>query len=222
MKIDLHLHTNASRDCIVAPARVVEAARRRGLDGVAVTDHNSACAWARFAPFREQGLTVIDGEEVFTTEGELIGLFLTSEIPPRLSALATARAIKDQGGVVIVPHPFDRVRKGPLTRIALDQLVRVGLIDAIETLNARTPLAADNEAAAAFARELGLPTVGGSDAHTAREVGAAYTEMPAFTDADSFRAALPAARPMGTRSPAHVHLTTAIVKRWKRRQAVAA
>lgn len=165
---------------------------------------------------------VIFGEEIFTADGEVIGLFLTREIPPRLSALETARAIKDQGGVAIAPHPFDRVRKGPLTRSALDRLVRFQLIDAIETLNARTPLAADNDAAAAFAREHGLPTVGGSDAHTAREVGAAYTALPAFGDAASFVAALPDSRPIGTRSPAHVHLTTAVVKRWKRRQAEAA
>ncbi len=222
VRIDLHLHTNASRDCLVTPARIMAAARRRGLDGIAVTDHNATRAWNQFVPFRGQGLTLVFGEEVFTTDGEIIGLFLTHEVPPGRSALESARAIKDQGGVVVVPHPFDRIRKGPLTRSALDGLVRCQLVDAIETFNARTTFAVDNVAAAAFAREYGLPTVGGSDAHTAREVGIAYTELPTFTDAASFVASLPAARPMGVRSPAHVHLTTAFVKRWKRRQAVAA
>src|SRR5690242_1136983 len=119
MKIDLHLHTRASRDCLVDPGRVLNQARRWGLDGVAVTDHNTTASWAALAGLGTGDLIAIRGEEIFTTEGEVIGLFLEREIARGLSPLATGRAIREQGGVVIVPHPFDRLRKGPLARVAL-------------------------------------------------------------------------------------------------------
>jgi predicted metal-dependent phosphoesterase TrpH len=221
MKIDLHLHTNASRDCLTDPTRVVEAARRRGLDGVAVTDHDSASSWDAVIG-AANGLTVIRGEEIFTSEGEIIGLFLSREIPRGLAPVETAEAIREQGGVVIVPHPFDRVRKGPLTRAPLDELVDAGLVDAIEVFNARTAFAADNAAAAAYAEAHGLPAVAGSDAHTAAEVGAAYTELPVFSDAATFLASLREAKIAGKRSPLRVHVTTALAKRWKRNRVNAA
>src|SRR5206468_3714742 len=141
--------------------------RRRGLDVLTITDHNrieGALELAELAPFK-----VIVGEEVRTREGEIIGLFIEEFIPPHLSPEETIHEIKRQGGVVYVPHPFDRVRRSVIKR---DALFRVApLVDALEVLNARCHISSDNAAAVAFAVERGLLQGAGSDAHTAFEVG---------------------------------------------------
>jgi predicted metal-dependent phosphoesterase TrpH len=136
------------------------------------------------------------GEELRTHAGEIIGLFLTERVPVGVSPEEAAKAIRAQGGVVYVPHPFDPMRRN-LSEPALRALVDEGLVDAIEVLNAKTSLPSLNRRAATFAAEHALLAGAGSDAHVPLAVGAAYVEMPDFTDAADFLRKLPLARIVG-------------------------
>lgn len=214
MKIDTHLHTNYSRDCAVAPERVVALSQARGLDGLVVTDHNEiagAYAVKAIAPF-----PVVVAEEIKTEAGEIIGLFIQERIPRGLPALETARLVREQGGLVAVPHPFDRVRGSRLRLDALDALVGEGLVDIIESFNSRTTLAADNALAADYARRHDLPTCAGSDAHSPIEYGRAYTEMEPFDGPATYLANLRAARLHTAPSPFVVHLFSKAAKYGKK------
>ncbi len=172
--IDLHCHTSASFDSLAAPRAVACAAGERGLTHLAVTDHDridGALAARAAAP---DGLTVIVGEEIRTRAGDLIGLFLERAVPPGLSAAEAIAAVREQGGLVGMPHPFDRFR-GSLGRDAAMASL-APLVDWVEVHNARL-VGRGNERAADYARENGLPGVAVSDAHTVGEVGVAYTAL---------------------------------------------
>ena len=172
--VDLHCHTNASFDCLSAPSAVVKAAAERGLTHLAITDHDridGALVARRLAP---AGLTVIIGEEVKTRDGDLICIFLEQAIPPGLSAVETIAAAREQGGLVGIPHPFDRLRGSLLRHPGLEALGSA--VDWVETHNARL-IGRGNERAAAFAHEHGLPGVAVSDAHSILEVAVAYTGL---------------------------------------------
>jgi predicted metal-dependent phosphoesterase TrpH len=172
--VDLHCHTNASFDCLSSPKAVVRAAAERGLTHLAITDHDridGALAARELAP---AGLTVIVGEEVKTRDGDLICLFLERAIPPGLSVADTIAAAREQGALVGVPHPFDRLRSSLMHEARLESFG--GKVDWVETHNARL-IGRGNEHAAAYAREHGLPGVAVSDAHSVIEVGVAYTAL---------------------------------------------
>jgi predicted metal-dependent phosphoesterase TrpH len=139
---------------------------------------------------------VIVGEELRTHAGEIIGLFLDERVPMGTPPVEAARAIRDQGGIVYVPHPFDPMRRN-LTESALEVLVGEGLVDAIEVLNAKTSLASLNQRAAAFAQQHGLLAGAGSDAHVPLALGSAYVEMPDFDGASDFRTKLAQATIVG-------------------------
>ena len=172
--IDLHCHTNASFDCLARPADVVRAAAARGLTHLVVTDHDridGALAARDLAP---EGLTVIVGEEVKTADGDLIAAFLQHPIAPGLSATETVSAIREQGGLVGIPHPFDRLRGSKLSEARLATFAST--VDWVEVHNARL-VGGGNERAAEFAREHGRAGVAASDAHSTLEVGVAYTAV---------------------------------------------
>ncbi len=193
---DLHVHTSASFDSLSRPRAVVEAAAARGLTHVAVTDHDrldGALAARDLAP---DGLTVIVGQETRTTGGDLIGLFLERPIPAGLPASEAAAAIREQGGLVGIPHPFDRYRgSGAWRRLPAELAQLAAILDYVEGWNARVMLGDGNRRATEFARDQGLPTVAVSDAHTVMEVGVAYTVADAALDtADEMRAALQTTR----------------------------
>ncbi len=187
LKADLHVHTWRSQDSISTPDEIVRHCVAVGITCLAVTDHNTisgALEVERIAPFK-----VIVGEEMLTTRGEIIGLFLSEEIPPHLPPVETVARIKAQGGLACVPHPFDRFR--PHSRLRRDVLEGlVPDIDLIEVFNSRTYLRRDSERALQFAENHGLPGVAGSDAHVVGEIGRSYVEMPEFSDAEQFRLAL--------------------------------
>jgi predicted metal-dependent phosphoesterase TrpH len=208
LKADLHLHTNASPDSMVTPLALVKRCQKKGINCIAVTDHNTmdgVGAVQRIASFR-----VIAGEEVKTSEGEIIGYFLGEVIPPRLSPEETVARIKAQGGLVAVPHPFDRLRREPLREAALMRVLPQ--VDIIEALNARVTVSDDNRRAASFADEHGLACSAGSDAHSLMEVGTAYVEMPEFDSPEQFLASLREGTLCGGRSVPLVHLISTWAK----------
>ena len=204
LKADLHTHTCFSPDSLTSPEKYVPACVNRRINCVAVTDHNAiggALAVEKLASFK-----VIIGEEVESSEGEIIGLFLQEEVPAGLSPEETVRRIKEQGGLVCIPHPFDRFRAERLAEAALMRILPQ--VDIIEALNARTTLRRDNEQAVRFAQEHDLPVSAGSDAHSARELGRACVEMPDFEGPGDFLHALAEARIVGRLSSPLVHLSS--------------
>jgi hypothetical protein len=189
-----------SGDSTTTPDELAEAVEETRLDVLCITDHNAVKGAQELAgrlPCR-----VVVGEELRTHAGEIIGLFLTERVPFGVSPLEAARMIRDQGGVVYVPHPFDALRRN-LAEAALVELAEAGMLDAIEVLNAKTALSHLNERAAAFAAEHGLPGGAGSDAHVPDALGAAYVEMPDFDGPADFLAKLPLGRVVGHHADPH-------------------
>jgi predicted metal-dependent phosphoesterase TrpH len=208
IRADLHLHTIYSGDSRSQLEQVIARCSDVGINCIAVTDHNTiagAVEIRKIAPFK-----VIVGEEIHTSNGEVIGYFLTQEIPGRLSVAETVRRIREQGGLVAVPHPFDRLRGSAIQRPALEAILPD--IDIIEVLNARSILKRYNAMAERFARKHGLVASAGSDAHTLGEIGRAYVEMPDFDGRDSFLKALAQGKIMGQVSPRIVHLKSTLAK----------
>ncbi len=184
---DLHVHSSFSKDCVTSVEALVATAREIGLGALAITDHDEiegaflARELAKGDPF------IIVGEEVKTAEGEVIGLFLEEAIPPALSFDETLSLIKEQGGLVYVPHPFDALRTTPSYRALVDNLHR---IDVIEVYNAKVALSAFNLSAERFAAKYNIVAGAGSDAHVLQALGTAMIRMPRFHDPESFMAAL--------------------------------
>ena len=171
--IALHCHTSASFDSLASQLAVVSAAARRGLTHLAVTDHDRIDGALRARDVAPDGLTVIVGEEVSTLDGDLIAVFLEHVVPPGLTAVDTIAAIREQGGLVGVPHPFDRSRRYG-RRGGADLAEIADKVDWIEAYNARVVDASANEQAAIFARAHSLPGVCASDSHTVLEVAVSY------------------------------------------------
>ena len=183
VRVDLHSHTMWSGDSTTTPEELIAAVEASGLDVVCITDHNAV---AGAVELRDRlPCRVVVGEELRTPRGELIGLFLTERVPAGTDHVAAARAIRDQGGLVYIPHPFDPMRRN-LAEAALRELAEMGLVDAVEVLNSKTSLDSLNRRAAAFAEEFDLAGGAGSDAHVPDALGAAYVEMDDFHDAPSF------------------------------------
>jgi predicted metal-dependent phosphoesterase TrpH len=184
---DLHIHSNHSKDCVSTVESILETAREIGLGALAIADHNRiegaflARELAQGDPF------VIVAEEVKTAEGEVIGLFLKEAVPPSLSFDETLSLIKEQGGLVYVPHPFDALRTTPSYRALVDNLHR---IDVIEIYNGKVALSSFNLSAERFAAKYNIVAGAGSDAHVLQGLGTAMIRMPRFTDPQSFMAAL--------------------------------
>lgn len=204
MKIDLHTHTLCSKDCCSDYDGVIDAVRAAGLDGIAVTDHDElrgAQDLQKRAPF-----LVIPAEEIKTSAGEIIGLFLRERIAPALTPLETVECIHDQGGLAYVPHPFDEIRGSRLQLGALEQ-VR-DHVDILEVFNARNARPAYNSRALEYARCHGLLAGAGSDAHTYGEYGHAYVDIPPFQDAESFMQSMRRGAWHGRLSGPFVHIRT--------------
>ena len=206
MKIDLHTHTLCSKDSCNQYDRIIAAVQRAGLDGIAVTDHNEfrgAQELQRLAPF-----TVIAGEEIKTSRGEIIGLFLQEKIPAGLEPLETVERIHEQGGLAYVPHPFDEVRGSRLEREALDLVAPH--IDFLEVFNARNALPRFNQRALEYAARHNLLAGAGSDSHTYREYGHAYVDVPPFSNATEFRESMKQGTWHGRLSSPLVHARTRV------------
>jgi hypothetical protein len=186
---DLHMHTSWSFDCTVDPAELVDHAEAEGLGAIAVTDHNAFGGALETADLaRGRDLIVIPGEEIKTEgQGEVIGLFLEREIPRGLTFADTVAAIREQGGLVYIPHPFDRMHTIPDPATLHRHL---GDIDVFEVYNARLLFEAQNDEALRFAHKYGLTMGAGSDAHVLQGVGTGALSMRLFRDAEEFMISL--------------------------------
>ena len=209
IKADFHMHTHFSPDSETDPDKLVKRCLKVGLELIAVTDHNTiegALKVKDSAPF-----PVIIGEEIKTSAGEITGLFLKETIPAGLSPIDTAHRIKDQGGLVSLPHPFDRFRSEVIDGKAINELIP--LLDIVEIFNSRNNLSADDRKAEKFAKEHNLLTSGVSDAHTLMELGRTYVQMPEFDGTPSdFKIALSKGTIVGKRMSPLIHITTTLTR----------
>lgn len=200
-RVDLHMHTSHSSDCLSDPSDVVSLARAKGLDRIAVTDHDEISG--AFAASELDPELVIVGEEVRTAEGlDLIGLYLEEHVTPGASFLDTAEAIRAQGGITYLPHPFDSHRGAD--EAFFDEVAAA--VDLVEGFNARIHDPARNERAVSWARRHDLPVGAGSDAHLLREIGRGVLSCPPFTGPESLLESARAGRLEGRTSSRLVHL----------------
>jgi predicted metal-dependent phosphoesterase TrpH/glycosyltransferase involved in cell wall biosynthesis len=182
---DLHMHTHWSHDCSIEVDELLDHAESEGLGAIAITDHN-VFGGAAEAVERARGrdLIVIPGEEVKTDDqGEVIGLFLREEIPRGMSFSETVAAIREQEGVVYLPHPFDRMHAIPFPATLHRHLHE---LDVLEVYNARLLFEGYNDEALRFARKYGLPAGAGSDAHVLQGVGTGALRMRSFEGPEEF------------------------------------
>ncbi len=205
VRIDMHTHSEYSPDSRTPLAEQVRAIRSARLDVVCATDHNTIEGALRLRELAD-GFRVIVGEEISSRDGEIIGLFLEHPVPRDLSGEETVARIRDQGGLVTVPHPFSVNRRYHLRRPVLDRLR--DRIDAIEVFNAREAFGHENRSAAAYAREHAILGAAGSDAHRAAEIGNAFVELPDFAGRDDFLSALAQGVVHGRLSGTAVHFFT--------------
>jgi hypothetical protein len=211
-RVELHAHSVWSKDCVVALDTIRRICQRRGIDRIALTDHNTISGALEMAA-RAPDLFIV-GEEIMTTHGELLGYFMRESVPPGLSPDETIERLRAQGAVISVSHPYDRLRKGAWEEA--DLLRIIDRVDAIETFNSRCIYREDNARAQRLARERGLPGTVGSDAHSRVEYGRAVQVMPPFHDAPSFLHALRHAVPDARYSSVLVHGNSFTAK-WSRR-----
>jgi predicted metal-dependent phosphoesterase TrpH len=185
MLVDLHMHTSWSHDCSIDVDELLDHAEAEGLGAIAITDHNVfGGALEGVAKARGRKLIVIPGEEVKTDgQGEVIGLFLKEEIPRGMSFAETVEAIRAQGGLVYVPHPFDRLHAIPDPATLHRHLAE---IDVFEVYNARLLFEAYNDEALRFARKYNLTAGAGSDAHVLQGVGTGAVRMRRFEGPEEF------------------------------------
>ncbi len=184
--VDFHVHTVYSPDSLTTPQKLLAVCRRKKIDRVVISDHNTirgALAAKELDPDR-----VIIGEEIMTTEGEILAAFVQEEIPAGLTPQETIARLKAQDAFIGISHPFDIRRKGHWRTDQLQNILQH--IDAIEIFNARCTLPYFNRQAQQFARQHNLLGTHGSDAHTAFEVGRGALYLPPFDDANTLRAAL--------------------------------
>ena len=204
IRIETHCHTYYSKDCLMRPKRLIEVCHERGINRLCVTDHNTtkgAFEMASLAPD-----LIIPGVEIMTTKGELIALFVEKEVPYGLDPLDTVERFRDQGAVILVPHPFDSRRHGSWSESDLRMIAPH--VDAIEVFNSRALNASMNNNASLFANELGLMPTVGSDAHSYSEVGKSTMYMQDYVDSDAFVANLNAAILDTNNSSPLVHLAS--------------
>lgn len=205
---EFHCHTAFSRDSLTRIEALLNACRQKGIDRLAITDHNTIAGALR-AKELDPGRVII-GEEIMTRQGELLALFVREEIPAGLSPLEAISRLREQGAFISVSHPFDVLRKGHWKLPALLEITP--LVDAIETFNSRCLWPASNWKALAFARRHGLRGTAGSDAHHLSEVGNAVLRLPAFEDAQSLGSALDEARASLHLSAPWVHFFSSYAK----------
>jgi len=208
LKADLHIHTRYSMDCQTPLDKIISRCQELGINCIAIADHGTAegaLKMQQIAPFK-----VIVAEEILTTQGEIMGMFLKETIPSGITPQEAIKRIREQGALVNVQHPFETIRGSALKDRAIDEIVND--IDLMEVMNSRSPFPTSANRARAFAQKHGIPGGAGSDAHTLNEIGNAYIEMPEFNGKEDFIEALKQGKIYGKRSGVFVHLFSSWAK----------
>lgn len=200
--LEFHSHTDASRDSLTRPADIVKAARQKGIHRLVITDHNSIRG-ALAARSLDPELVIV-GEEIMTTQGEILAAFVQEEVPPMLTPRETIRRLKAQGAFISVSHPFDEWRKGGWKES--DLLDILPEVDAIEIYNSRCMNPRFNRRAQAFAEKHNLAGTVGSDAHAAFEVGRSLMVLEQFEGPEEMRSVIRRAQFRVRWSPPWFHL----------------
>jgi hypothetical protein len=212
IRIDMHVHSRFSRDSILSVEQIVRTYQKKEIIPM-VCDHNSLEGSKKVNALMNVsavGIPNILAEEITTNEGEIIGLFLSEEILPFQSAVKTIDEIHNQGGLVLLPHPFDQFRKKRLADVTRESLINH--IDIIEGYNSRNLSKRSDETAVAYAYQLNKPISAGSDAHTFFEIGNAWMGMELFDNPKEFLNNLGTATYFRKPSGLGVHAITKIVK----------
>ena len=186
INVDLHMHTSHSYDCATDPEALLDHCIAEGLGAVAITDHNEISGAVAAAALGKP-ITVIVGEEVKTSQGEVIGLYLHERIEPGMSMADTIAEIQRQGGLVLMPHPFDRLHTIPDSATVLRNLDQ---IDIFEVYNSRLLFDSFNDDALRFATKYNLVQSAGSDAHVLQGIGTAINRIPTFDGPEEFLVAM--------------------------------
>ena len=202
--VEFHCHTNASRDSITRPSDLIGAARRKGIDRLIITDHNTI-AGARAAQALDSELVIV-GEEIMTDRGEILAAFVTEEVPAGLTPQEVIRRLREQGAFISVSHPFDKIRSGAWSEP--DLLEILPLVDAIEVFNSRCMLPGFNREARRFAERHNVAGTVGSDAHAAYEVGRSVLRLEPFDGPDEMRRVIRAGEPITKWSPPWFHFSS--------------
>jgi predicted metal-dependent phosphoesterase TrpH len=204
LRVEFHCHTIYSKDSLMRVENLLAACRRKGIDRIVITDHNTTRGAIEAQKVDSQRIIV--GEEIKTQKGELLAAFMQEEIPVGLTPMETIAILRDQGAFISVSHPFDQLRSG---HWRLEDLLEIApLVDAIEIFNARCMSPDFNHQAAEFAEEHQLSGTAGSDAHAAFEIGRAAMLLPDFHDAQSFKETLLKAKFETRLSSPLVHFTS--------------
>ena len=215
-RVEFHCHTYASKDSLTPPKKLIAAARKRGVDRLVITDHNSITG-AKEAQVLDPELVII-GEEIMTTGGEILAAFVKEEIPAGLPPVEVINRLRDQEALISVSHPFDTMRSGGWKE--RDLLEILPLVDAIEVFNSRCMRKSFNQDARQFAEKYDIPGTVGSDAHAAFEVGRSLLLLEAFEGPDGLRKILRAGIPIVKSSPSWFHLTSryaTVTKKFQKR-----
>ncbi len=218
LRADFHSHSNYSRDSVIGPQAFVDNCLRKGVTCIAVTDHNEiegAFVIEKLAAERAAGkLKVVVGEEVKTAEGEIIGLFLKELVARGMSPEDTIDAIHEQGGLAVIPHPYDIFRRSVLTDEAIER-VKTN-VDAIEGFNCRNILGRHDQKARDTAAAVDKPITLGTDSHSPWELGVALLELDDFETPPELLQSLRGGRMIGHRSLPMVHWISTYAKiRWR-------
>jgi predicted metal-dependent phosphoesterase TrpH len=212
IKADLHIHTVYSMDCTMSLEQIIARCLKVGINCLAVADHNAiagALKMKEIAPF-----FIIVSEEILTLDGEIIGMFLSQEIPSKLSMEETIARIKAQDGLVCIPHPCDRLRLSVFRDQVFEHIMPE--VDIIEVFNARSLSPGSSIRARQLAQKYGKLASAGSDAHTPPEIGNAFVEMPEFNSKEEFLTSLAKGKIFGNKSKPTVHFSS-IWARFKKR-----
>ncbi len=208
LKADFHIHTQYSMDCTTTLQQVIRTCQEKGINCIAISDHGAIEGAKRIqemAPF-----PVIIAEEILTTSGEIMGMFLQELVPSGLSLEESIARIKSQGALFCAQHPFDKFRKEALDAATMDRVA--DQIDLVEVFNARNPLLSSSQKARSFAEAHHLPGCAGSDAHAAFEIGNAYVEMPEFSGKEDFLQSLARGQVYGHRTTPLTHLCSIMAR----------
>ena len=208
IRADFHIHSSFSPDSRFKIKDLIESCTKKNLNLIAITDHHTIIGAQEIqaeAPF-----PVIIGQEILSSDGEIIGLFLNRTVKKNMSAKETVKAIKDQGGFVQIPHPFDRFRNNHINKKALVEIL--GEVDIIEVFNARTILTKDIDQSIQFyldnKEKFNLHKVGVTDSHTSYEIGKSYTELPMYDGQDHFLDSLNHGTVIGKKMSPFIHAVT--------------